>query len=195
MDNGPVTDPYASVLADLQGQKQKIEEAIALLESLRGGPVVVKSVGNAAGTSNATAVSQVDWGPGAFLGMSIVDATKKLLHAKRQPMRTVDIVSELEGGGLVLNSSDKVNTVGSILLRRFYQVEDIVRQGRGVWGLAEWHPGRKFPKGGKPTGGQSKGEHTETREGEVGNAGTETRPSPTFEALMGSSNDRQENPS
>jgi hypothetical protein len=30
------------------------------------------------------------------------------------------------------------------LTRRFIEVGDIVKIGRGVWGLKEWYPGRSF---------------------------------------------------
>jgi hypothetical protein len=50
-------------------------------------------------------------------------------------------------GGLHLNSSDPVNTVGSVLTRRANEVGDIVKIGRGTWGLKEWYPNRSFKKG------------------------------------------------
>jgi hypothetical protein len=42
--------------------------------------------------------------------------------------------------------------VGSVLSRRFDQVGDIVKVGRGVWGLAEWYPNRSFKRKGSPKG-------------------------------------------
>jgi hypothetical protein len=47
-----------------------------------------------------------------------------------------------------MNSVDPINTVGSVLTRRFAQVGDIVRVGRGTWGLADWYPNRTFKKPG-----------------------------------------------
>ena len=43
-----------------------------------------------------------------------------------------------------MNSKDPVNTVGSVLTRRFGEVGDVVKVGRGIWGLKEWYPGRSF---------------------------------------------------
>jgi hypothetical protein len=47
-----------------------------------------------------------------------------------------------------MQSADAANTVGSVLTRRFNQTGDIVKVGRGVWGLAEWYPGRSVKKKG-----------------------------------------------
>jgi DNA-directed RNA polymerase delta subunit len=84
--------------------------------------------------------------PGAFLGMSITDAAKKLLAARRQPLKNPDIAAAFKAGGLHLRSKDPVNTVGAVLTRRSIKVGDIVKIGRGVWGLKEWYPGRSFKK-------------------------------------------------
>jgi hypothetical protein len=43
-----------------------------------------------------------------------------------------------------MNSADPINTVGSVLTRRFKDVGDIVRVDRGIWGLKEWYPNRTF---------------------------------------------------
>lgn len=149
MENETAPDPYEAVLADLHSKKQQIEQAISVIEGLRG-TVVAATVSRDAQhiVPRAFASGPVPaTGPGAFLGMTIHDATKKLLSSQRRQMQTVEIVAELERGGVVLTSADKVNTVGSILLRRFNTVGDIVRVARGVWGLQEWYPGRKFSSG------------------------------------------------
>ncbi len=155
MENVTPPDPYEAVLSDLRCQRDRIDQAISVLEALRGG-IVSPAVGLASGSSNATAKGAAgpvpEFGPGAFLGMTIHDAAKKLLASHRRQMQTAEIVSELERGGVVLTSADKVNTVGSILLRRFNTVGDIVRVSRGLWGLQEWYPGRKF------AGARNKGE-------------------------------------
>jgi hypothetical protein len=150
MENENTPDPYEAVLADLRAQKDKIDQAISLLETLHGAGVSMPAGAASAAAANAAAKAGGPvpaLGPGAFLGMSIPDATKKLLASQRRQMTTPEITREIERGGVVLTSADKVNTVGSVLLRRFYNTGDIVRVTRGVWGLAEWYPGRKFQKG------------------------------------------------
>ncbi len=91
-------------------------------------------------------------GPGAFLGMTITDAAKKLLANRRKTLGNAEIVTAFKAGGLVMNSVDPINTVGSVLTRRSNQVVDIVKAERGRWGLAEWYPGRSFKKKGASKG-------------------------------------------
>ncbi len=92
-------------------------------------------------------------GPGAFLGKSIVEAAKMLLAARQRPLRNPDIATAFSAGGLVLNSKEPANTIGSVLGRRANEVGDIVKVGRGTWGLMEWYPGRSFGKKDAPNRG------------------------------------------
>lgn len=78
--------------------------------------------------------------------MSIPEAAKKLLAARRQPLRNPEIVAGFKAGGFHLGSKDPVNTVGAVLTRRANDVGDIVKVARGTWGLKEWFPGRSFKK-------------------------------------------------
>lgn len=140
-DDAPARDPYSVVLNDLRSQRDKIDNAIAAIEALRGGatPAPAGQEGQASPTPSGQAL-----GAGAFLGLTIVDAAKKLLAHERRQLTNAEIVEKLGRGGLVLNSADKLNTVGSVLNRRFIQVGDVVRVGRGTWGLKEWYPNRSF---------------------------------------------------
>lgn len=141
-DESTAPDPYELVLADLRSKKSQIEQAIAAIESLRGG----QSATGAYSESHAAAgtVAPSVEGPGAFLGMSIVDAAKALLASKRKPMRNPDIALAFKHGGLVLNSKEPANTIGSVLSRRSIEVGDLVKVDRGTWGLKEWYPNRSF---------------------------------------------------
>lgn len=134
-------DPYETVLADLRAKQAQIEQAIAAIESLRGSAGVSAPVAPAGTASNTPSE-----GSGAFLGMSIVDATKKLLAGRRQTLKTPEILAALRTGGLVLTSKEPINVIGSVLTRHFNDVGDIVRVERGTWGLKEWYPGRSFNK-------------------------------------------------
>lgn len=136
------TDPYEVVLADLRAQREKIDQAIAAIERLTG-----RAPGSAGASSAASSggTGGID-GPGAFLGLTIADAAKKILAARRQPLRNADLVTAFKAGGLVMGSNDPINTVGSVLTRRFNEVGDIVRVDRGIWGLKEWYPNRTFKK-------------------------------------------------
>jgi hypothetical protein len=88
--------------------------------------------------------------------------TKKLLAIRRQPLRNPDIATAFKTGGLVLQSAEPANPIGSVLTRRFNEVGDIVRVGRGTWGLQEWYPNVSFKRKGTSKG--PNGEVTEKDE-------------------------------
>lgn len=156
-------DPYEAVLADLQAKRDQIDQAIAALTSLRGGV----SASSGAAMPNAGAGAPIVETAGMYLGMSITDATKKLLALRKRTMGNADIARELQAGGLAMTSKDPVNTVGSVLTRRFNEVGDVVKVGRGVWGLKEWYPGRSFKPASKqsPTAAQVDGVVSDLPEG------------------------------
>lgn len=139
-------DPYDAVLADLRAKRDQIDSVIAALNSLRAASLSVAAIAQSA--SGETTIAET---AGMYLGMSITDATKKLLALRKRTMGNADIARELQAGGLAMTSKDPVNTVGSVLTRRFHEVGDVVKVGRGVWGLKEWYPGRTF----KPASKQS----------------------------------------
>lgn len=132
---------YEVVLADLRAKRDQIDQAIQAIATILAGGVP-------AGTSRSFGGSESPnvEGEGAFLGMSIAEAAKRLLASKRRQLNNADIVDGLKAGGLHLTSKDAINTVGSVLNRRFNTVGDIVRVGRGTWGLQEWYPNRNFKK-------------------------------------------------
>lgn len=136
-------DPYEVVIADLLAKRVQIDQAIALLAAVRSGGVPL------VGATVSTAENGIVETAGMFLGMSIADATKKLLAMRKRTMGNADISRELQAGGLVLTGKDPVNVVGSVLTRRFNDVGDVVKVGRGIWGLKEWYPGRNFKPIGK----------------------------------------------
>jgi hypothetical protein len=87
---------------------------------------------------NAEALRGIQTGVGEFVGLTIAEAAKRVLAAHGEPMLNANIVSALQKGGMKFNSADPLNNVGSVLNRRAKDVGDIVRIGRGVWGLREW---------------------------------------------------------
>ena len=137
------TNPYAAALADLRKKRAEIDNTIKVLEAMSGLKLAdIPSDPSLEGEAAPAAGVEVD--AGAFLGMSIADAAMKLLGMRKRQMGNVEIAKEIVAGGLVMNSKDPVNTVGSVLTRRFNQVGDVVRVGRGTWGLKEWYPNRSF---------------------------------------------------
>jgi hypothetical protein len=136
MNIGGVVD-YEAVLADLREKRSRIDAAIQGIETIMG-LSSVSSEGNGNGPGRSSDESVL--GPGAFLGMTIVDATVKYLKFKRQSQRTEEILKALTDGGIVLTGESPLNVVGSVLNRNFNSGGDVVKISRGVWALADWHP-------------------------------------------------------
>lgn len=120
------TDWIETALIDLEARKAKIDSAIAAIRELQAQEGVL-----APGPSEPGSVR-----PGAFLKMSISDATKKHLKTVRQKQSTQEVIDALEKGGL---PRGKYNTVYSILARRQKQLGDIINM-QGDWALKEWYP-------------------------------------------------------
>jgi hypothetical protein len=133
-----------AALVDLEARKAKIEAMIANIREMQasagGGSPAAPGPGGSGGVR-----------PGAFLKMSIPDATKKHLENVRQKQSTQELMDALEKGGL---PRAKYNTLYSILARRAKQVGDIINM-QGDWALAEWYPNyrpkAKATNGGKDT--------------------------------------------
>lgn len=147
-DESTGSHPFTIALAELRAQRDKIDAAITAMEALAGTGAGAAPSGQAGGPAAPAE------GPGAYLGMSIPEAAKKLLAARRQPLKNPDIAAAFKLGGLHLNSKDPVNTVGAVLSRRADEVGDIVKVGRGTFGLKEWYPGRSFKKAEKGDNGE-----------------------------------------
>lgn len=81
--------------------------------------------------------------PDAFFRMSIADAAKKYLAMVKRKQSIQAIADALEQGGMAHTSKRFYGTVLTALRRQEAQVGDIVKVGRGIWGLAEWYPNRK----------------------------------------------------
>jgi len=143
-DESQRINPYEAVLADLKAKRDQLDQTIASIEAIMNGGVA-PSAQVPPGAGKSILVGGLD-GPGALLGMSIVDAAKALLAAKRTPLKNPELAALFKAGGLHMNSKEPANTIGSVLTRRFAEVGDVVRVGRGTWGLKEWYPGRSFKK-------------------------------------------------
>ena len=131
-----------SVLADLRRKRDEIDTAIRVIETLYGS--IADEILGTPGSSPSPETSVNE--PGAFLGLSIPDATRKLLESRKRTLTNAEVVAGLKAGGIAMNSVDPLNTVGSVLTRRFHAIGDIVRVDRGKWGLQEWYPHTSFRK-------------------------------------------------
>lgn len=144
MSDDTGTDPYAAVLADIDAQIERLRIAKDAIQAIRGNRATVSESSMSAPPTSGGESGVID--TGAFLGMTITDATKKLLGIRRKAMNNPAISAELKAGGLVLQSSDPINTIGAVLTRRSKDVGDIVRVARGTWGLREWYPHTSFKR-------------------------------------------------
>ena len=144
MSDEPMVDWKAAALAGIELQITKLQAAADIIREL-GGTASGRPLpgGDAGGV-----------GPGAFLKMSIGDATKKHLETVREKQSTKAIVEALPKGGLPVS---KYNTIYASLRRRETQVGDIINMD-GDWALAEWYP--NYRKGNKAKGTNAADEAT-----------------------------------
>jgi hypothetical protein len=132
---------YEAVLADLHAKRAAIDVAITAIEQLR-------SVGQAAATTVAGVAPGKPVDPltirdDAFFGLSIGEAAKKYLQMVKRKQTVKEIADALERGGLPHTSSNFVATVGTMIGRLAKSDSDLVRVGRGDWGLAAWYGSRR----------------------------------------------------
>ncbi len=76
----------------------------------------------------------------SFFRLSVPDAIKKYLNIAKRPRAAKDITAALDAGGLTHQAKNLYQTVYPTLLR-MEGVNEVVRVGKGEWGLAEWYPG------------------------------------------------------
>jgi HB1, ASXL, restriction endonuclease HTH domain len=130
-----IVDPYEAVIADLESKRDQLNQTIQMLRAAQG----LATVAGVAAPAAPTPPPSTTEGPGAFLGMTVADAAVRLLGLRKTPLSNPEIVQAIRAGGVILNSAEPVNVVGSILNRRASTQGDIVRVGK-TWGLAEWYP-------------------------------------------------------
>jgi hypothetical protein len=146
--------PLDPAIEALRIERDSIDKAIRLLESLRdkGGVVdatasaamVAMSAVSAAGGKPTSATTQIpeDISPGAFHGLNIQDGVRKVLLLRKRTLNAQELSADLRSGGLHFPPK----SISSVLHRLFMDGGDIVRMERGQWGLQEWQPNRRFPR-------------------------------------------------
>lgn len=110
---------YNAVLADLEKRRAEIESAIAAVKT-----ILAAIGGGSFDGSNGGVFSPEKIPTGAFLRLSIADATKKYLDMIRTKQSVPQITQALERGGL---PPAKTNTVYAVLRRRENDIGDIIR--------------------------------------------------------------------
>jgi len=139
---------YAVVLADLEAKRAVLD---GLIENLRNvlnlGAQVTVGGGVNAGSNKSIDPSSIR--DDAFFGLSIGDAAKRYLEMVKRKQSVKEIAEALDRGGLPHSSSNFVNTVGTMIRRAAKADPELVRIGRGEWGLAGWY-GNRRPKPTEP---------------------------------------------
>lgn len=137
---------YEGVLADLVTKRDAIDAMIANLRQIMS----LGTPSSIAGTAGSVAAVSKPIDPAsirddAFFGLSIAEAAKRYLEMVKRKQSVKDIADALERGGLPHTSNNFVNTVGTMINRASMTDPELVRVGRGEWGLAGWY-GNRRPK-------------------------------------------------
>ena len=133
---------YEAVLKDLEGKRNELDTAIRAIRKMLG----KGDAAAAAATESEPGGRQAEDGqikPDSFFGMTAVDAAKKCLRIKKTPLGTTRLTSLLRTGGYVTGAKNFYSNLYTSMVRD----PELVRIGKGTWGLAEWYPGRNPRKG------------------------------------------------
>jgi hypothetical protein len=123
----------------LEHELDAVMHAIAALETLVSGD-------EAPSMPSVAKKPSVQLTSDTFFNLSLVDATKKYLRMAGRPARSTDEIAEaLSRGGL----PDVSKTSLSAVLFRAVKGRQIVKVGKGHWGLTEWYQGE--PEVSSPT--------------------------------------------
>lgn len=144
MADSDLTVNYENVLADLRAKRDKLNAAIAGIETMLG--IMPTDAPKGDGSAGDRGQQEVQFD--TFFGLSIPDAVRKLLNMRKRALPTQEIASALEMGGFKHQSGAFGNTVGSVLNRIDKAGGDIVKVGRAQWGLASWYPNMKRRRNG-----------------------------------------------
>lgn len=124
------------LLAELEKEVADLQTTIA---------VIKRRLGTSAPTNGGEplTVQMPDQGTSGkpYLGMSILDASRKFLQRVRDPKTPSEIADALKQGGVHTRSHDFNGIVRTTLFKRGHEAK-IEKFGNGRWGLQEWRPGR-----------------------------------------------------
>lgn len=152
---------YASMLAELEAERNKIDNAISAIRQLMGAESVDNEApapaGSPAQPKRQELPSKVEFD--TFFSLSIPEAIKKFLAMMKRPQTVSAITDALTKGGLSTTATDLMRTVTATLTRMRRTSGEVVPVRRGEWGLKEWYPGRRFdqPEPKKAKRNRSKG--------------------------------------
>jgi hypothetical protein len=138
---------YEGVIADLMAKRDAIDVTIANLRAIQAGGAAPVAGSVVAGPSKP--IDPMNIRDDAFFGLSIGEGAKRYLEMVKRKQSVKEIAEALDRGGLPHTSTNFVNTVGTMINRLAKTDPDLVRVGRGEWGLAAWY-GNRRPKPPEP---------------------------------------------
>jgi len=124
------------LLADLEKDLAELQTTIAVIRRRLGQPAT-----HPASTGGGNPDEPRGQGK-PYLGMSVLDASKKYLRLVKEPKAPSEIAEALHLGGVHSRSSDFNGIVRTTLFKRGHEI-GIEKFGKGKWGLDEWRPGRR----------------------------------------------------
>jgi hypothetical protein len=133
-------EAYAAVLADLEAQRIKIEEAIATVKAVQAGSKIPTGVAPAE-SPPVFIGAPIKIALDAFHTLTVSQAIKKYLGMRdRTPATTAEIVEALTAGGQSGADGSNFTVVVNNTLNRMQAPDGgISKVRRGVWGLKEWY--------------------------------------------------------
>jgi len=135
------TAEFQAVLAYLKARRARLDQLIAGMEAEMGQPDASVSIAAAdLGNGGTQPPVSVTIHPDSFFGLSIIEATKKFLKMARRAQHLNAIADALAQGGLKRPTD---NVLSGILVRAA-KGREVIKVGKGMWGLSEWYP--KPPK-------------------------------------------------
>ena len=146
---------YATIVADMKAKRSALDLSITALETAMAAGALGQGmeVLNSGGQPTATG-QPMELPVGAFLQKSIPEAVRLYLTAMRQRKTTKEIVTALQGGGMV-SMSDNFESVVNACLQRLKSSQEVLKFSDG-WGLAEWYPPSFRPSAEKASTSQKK---------------------------------------
>ncbi len=139
----PEETDYEKLLADLEEERAGIDLMIAFVKRRMGKLAEAASSALPAKPAGTIPERSFRLQQDTFFRMSVPDAIKKYLNIVKRPKTAKDITAGLDSGGLTHQAKNLYATVYPTLLR-MEKANEVVRVGKGEWGLAEWYPsGRK----------------------------------------------------
>jgi hypothetical protein len=124
----PIT--YQEVLADLRMQRERVDVAISVIEALAADERRETKLTSSIKDKYRDCIN--------FGGMSLADASLTVLKSEGRSLRTSEILSALQEGGLARHGKNPRNTLGAVLSKTLARGGGLVRVKRGVWSLACW---------------------------------------------------------